>query len=94
VLLPPANIKVRAFVPQTRVGAIHVGEPLRVKVDGVSQPFRGKVTFISPRPEFTPPVIYSRDSREKLVFMIEGAFEGTAAEKLHPGQPVDVYFGD
>ena len=66
------NIKVRAFVPEPRVGAITAGRrSVRVIVDGVAEPFAGKVSFISPRAEFTPPVIYSRESRGKLVFMIE-----------------------
>jgi HlyD family secretion protein len=93
VLLPPPNVKVRAFVPQTRVGSIQPGQTARVFVDGVPQPFVGKVSYISPRAEFTPPVIYSRESRDKLVFMIEIRFEPETAAKLHPGQPVDVEFG-
>ena len=92
VLLPAANIKVRAFVPETRVGAIHLGESARVLVDGGGEPFAGKVSFISPQAEFTPPVIYSQESRGKLVFMIEIRFDAAAAVKLHPGQPVDVEF--
>jgi HlyD family secretion protein len=94
VLLPPQNIKVRAFVPQTRIGAIKVGQGVRVLVDGVPDPFPGTVSYISPRAEYTPPVIYSRESRAKLVFMIEGRFDPRVAVNLHPGQPVDVQFGD
>ena len=90
VLLPPANVKVRAFVSETRVGAIKLATGVRVFVDGVSGPFSGKVSFISPQAEFTPPVIYSQDSRGKLVFMIEIRFDPAVAVKLHPGQPVDV----
>ena len=85
-LLPPAAIKVRAFVPETRIGAIHAGDVVRVMVDGVSEPFAGKVRFISPQ------VIYSQASRSKLVFLVEVAFEPAVAVKLHPGQPVDVHF--
>ena len=91
-LLPPANIKVRAFVPESRVGTIHPGGSARVFVDGAGEPFAGKVSFISPQAEFTPPVIYSQESRGKLVFMIELRFDPATAAKLHPGQPVDVEF--
>ncbi len=91
-LLPPQNIKVRAFVPETRVGSIHYGEEVRVAVDGVPDPFIGKVSYISPHAEYTPPVIYSKESRDKLVFMIEAVFDPATAAKLHPGQPVDVQF--
>lgn len=92
-LLPPQNIKVRAFVSETQIGAIHTGDSVRVFVDGVREPFIGKVSFISPQAEYTPPVIYSRESRGKLVFMIEAVFDPEMAASLHPGQPVDVQFG-
>ena len=93
VLLPPQNIKVRAFVPETRLAAIQPGNGARVMVDGLPEPLVGKVSFISPRAEYTPPVIYSRQSRQKLAFMIEIAFDPEMAARLHPGQPVDVQFG-
>ena len=91
-LLPPQNIKVRAFVPETRIGTIHHGDQVQVVVDGVSQPFIGKVSFISPQAEYTPPVIYSQESRSKLVFMIEIVFDPETSVNLHPGQPVDIQF--
>ena len=64
VLLPPDNIKVRAFVSETRVGTIRPGDNVQVAVDGVPKPFTGKVSYISPRAEYTPPVIYSQESRD------------------------------
>ncbi|MGI8955644.1 MAG: HlyD family secretion protein [Chthoniobacterales bacterium] len=91
-LLPPANIKVRAFVPETEVGSLHVGQEARVRVDGVAEPFIGRISYISLRAEYTPPVIYSRESRSKLVFLVEIHFQPAVAVKLHPGQPVDVAF--
>lgn len=93
VLLPPPNVKLRAFVPETKVGTLQLGQPVQVTVDGVATRFTGKVSYISPRAEYTPPVIYSRDSRSKLVFLVEARFDATDAMKLHPGQPVDVSFG-
>jgi HlyD family secretion protein len=93
VLLPPANIKVRAFVPEPRIGSIQFDGRAEVRVDGVPQPYVGRVSFISPRAEFTPPVIYSRETRSKLVFMVEIVFDPSVAAGLHPGQPVDVRFG-
>jgi HlyD family secretion protein len=93
VMLPPRNIKVRAFVPEPRLGAIHVGDSVRVVVDGAAQSVVGKVSYISPKVEYTPPVIYSRESRAKLVFLVEAVFDAAVAAQLHPGQPVDVQFG-
>jgi HlyD family secretion protein len=92
VLLPPENIKVRAFVSETHVGSIHPGDSVHVGVDGASAPFLGTVNYISPQAEYTPPVIYSKESRSKLVFMIEAVFDPASAAKLHPGQPVDIHF--
>jgi HlyD family secretion protein len=89
-LLPPENIKLRAFVPEGVVGVLHQGDPVSVSVDGVAGTFTGKISFISPQAEYTPPVIYSNESREKLAFMIEAVFDPKAAAQLHPGQPVDV----
>ena len=93
VLLPPQNVKVRAFVSESMVGTLQLGNRVQVFVDGVAAPFAGKLSFISPKAEFTPPVIYSRETRGKLVFLIEAVFDPETAAKLHPGQPVDVRFG-
>ena len=89
-LLPPTNLKVRAFVPQDVIGKVQIGTEAKVIVDGVQEPSPAKVSFISPRAEFTPPVIYSQKMREKFVFMIELSVDPETAAKLHPGQPVDV----
>ena len=93
VLLPPQNVKVRAFVPQTRISTLHPDDRVRITIDGLSEPLTGTISFISPQAEYTPPVIYSRSNRGKLVFMIEVVFEPETAAQLHPGQPVDVQFG-
>ncbi len=92
-LLPPQNIKVRAFVPETRIQSLHQGDRVQVIVDGAPAPLPGQISFISPHAEYTPPVIYSRENRSKLVFMIEAVFDPNTAAKLHPGQPVDVQLG-
>lgn len=91
-LLPPENIKVRAFIPEPRIATVHAGQEVRVLVDGLAEPVVGRVSFISPRAEYTPPVIYSRQSRNKLVFLVEAVFDPNVAVNLHPGQPVDVEF--
>lgn len=92
-LLPPRGIKVRAFIPEDWVGAIHAGDSVQVHADGISQSLTGAVSFISPQAEYTPPVLYSRDNRNKLVFMVECVFDPSLSAELHPGQPVDVVFG-
>jgi HlyD family secretion protein len=88
-LLPPENIKVRFFVPQPILGAVRVGAEVRVRCDGCAEDLVAVVSFISPEAEYTPPVIYSREMREKLVFLVEATPRDRPAA-LHPGQPVDV----
>jgi len=91
-LLPAQNIKVRFFVAESMLGAVKVGQTINVRCDGCAAPLAAQVTFISPQAEYTPPVIYSRESRTKLVYLIEARTEPEDAVKLHPGQPVDVTF--
>ncbi|MFP5213471.1 MAG: HlyD family secretion protein, partial [Acidobacteriota bacterium] len=93
VLLPPQNVKVRTFVPQSRVSSIKPGDGAQITIDGLPAPLMGKVSFISPQVEYTPPVIYSSENRSKLVFMVEIVFDPQTAANMHPGQPVDVRFG-
>ena len=90
-LLPPPNIKVRAFVPEPSSALSRSAS--RCAFCGWRQgPFVGRVAFVSPQAEYTPPVIYSQESRSKLVFMIEARFDPQDAAELHPGQPVDREF--
>ncbi len=91
-LLPPQNVKVRFFVPEPALGALRVGQDVRVTCDGCAAPIAARIAFIAPQAEFTPPVIYSRENRAKLVFLIEARLSPEDAVKLHPGQPVEVRF--
>lgn len=90
VLLPPANLKVRFFAPQEALARLAPGVAVRVTFDGAPQPYAAKVSYVSTQAEFTPPVIYSQQTRAKLVFMIEAKFETGDTAPLRPGQPVDV----
>ena len=88
-LLPPANVKIRFFVPEAKLGAVAVGQKISFACDGCGT-LVGTVSFIAPQAEYTPPVIYSKDNRAKLVFLAEARPTAEDAPKLHPGQPVDV----
>jgi HlyD family secretion protein len=90
VLLPPENLKVRFFVPQEVLPKIKTGQPVNVSFDGAAKNYSATVNYISTQAEFTPPVIYNRENRAKLVFMIEAKFAPTDAADVRPGQPVDV----
>src|SRR6185369_10895791 len=89
-LLPASNVKVRFFVPETQLGSVKVGQRVSLACDGCGNPIDGAISFIAPQAEFTPPVIYSKDSRAKLVFLVEARAAPEDAARLHPGQPVDV----
>jgi HlyD family secretion protein len=86
-ILPPGNIFVRFFVPENQLARVRLGQRVRISCDGC-QPLEARVSFIASQQEFTPPVIFSTESREKLVFKLEARAPGGL--KLHPGQPVQV----
>jgi HlyD family secretion protein len=86
-VLPPKNIYVRFFVPETQFAKVKLGERVRITCDGCT-PMDATITFIAQQEEFTPPVIFSEGNREKLVFKLEARAPGGL--KLNPGQPVEV----
>lgn len=86
-ILPPGNVKVRFYVPEAALASVRIGQTVDVRCDGCPAGLAGKVSFVSSQAEYTPPVLYSKDSRAKLVFLAEARLEGAA---LRPGQPVDV----
>ena len=88
-LLPPGNIKVRFFVPQDALAKFPIGTAVRIRCDGCASDVPATVRFVSPQAEYTPPVLYNRENRNKLVFMLE-ARPTERPEALRPGQPVDV----
>jgi HlyD family secretion protein len=87
-LLPPGNLKVRFYVPQAQLPRIAYGDTVKVGCDGCAGALSAKVKFIARRSEFTPPVIYSREERSKLVYLIEAWPDDPMAFRV--GQPVDV----
>ncbi|HSE77777.1 MAG TPA: HlyD family efflux transporter periplasmic adaptor subunit [Alphaproteobacteria bacterium] len=91
-LLPPANVKARFFVPERQFGTIRLDQEAHIACDGCGETITARVTFIASRAEFTPPVIFSQETRQKLVFMVEATpIDGPGP--LNPGQPVDVKLG-
>jgi HlyD family secretion protein len=86
-ILPPGNLKVRFFVPEPVLPRVAYGETITVRCDGCANQ-SARVSFIAKSAEYTPPVIYSLEERNKLVFLIEALPE--QPDKLRVGQPVDV----
>ena len=77
------------FVGETAVAGLAPGTELAVRCDGCPDGLTATVSYVSDEPEFTPPVIYSVENRQKLVYRVE-ARPGPDARALRPGQIVDV----
>jgi HlyD family secretion protein len=86
-ILPPGNVKARFYVPEAALSSIQLGKKVEIGCDGCPAPIAGRVSFVSSQAEYTPPVLYSKESRSKLMFLVEARLEGAS---LRPGQPVDV----
>jgi HlyD family secretion protein len=87
-LLPDGALRVRFFVPEQQLASVRIGAPVRVGCDGCPGRLDAQVSYVSPRPEYTPPVVYAGDARSKLVYLVEA--RSSALQGLHPGQPLDV----
>jgi len=90
-LLPDGALRVRFFVPEPQLASVRLGAPVRVRCDGCQGPLEAQVSYVSPKPEYTPPVVYAGDARSKLVYLVEA--RSSALQDLHPGQPLDVQVG-
>ncbi len=98
-LLPPANLKVRFFVPATALPGLSIGTPVTILMTGANgtghsarEKLAAHISYIAPQAEYSPPELYNRDNRDKLLFMIEAAPD-QSPERVHPGLPVDVRIG-
>lgn len=89
-MLPPGNVKVRIFVPQSALSLLPLGKQVTLRCDGCSKNVPAKVSYVATEAEFTPPIIYSNENRSKLVFMVEVHPSPEDGLALHPGQPVEV----
>lgn len=87
-MLPPANLKIRFFVPETELPRLSYGQRVMVSCDACPNPSSARISFISRSAEYTPPVIYSLEERSKLVFLIEALPD--RPDTLRVGQPLSV----
>ena len=87
-LLPPEQVRIRFFVPEPHLGAVHVGDSVALSCDACNTGEKGRIVFVSDQAEFTPPEIFTRKERAKLVYRVEARPARPA--NFHPGQPVAV----
>lgn len=90
-ILAPENIKVLFYIPEKRLSQIALGQKIMFTCDSCQEKFAAVVSYISPEAEYTPPVIYSKDTRDKLVYLIRADIAENQAKKFHPGQPISIY---
>jgi len=88
-IMPPGNMKLRFYVPETDLPKLAVGDEVRVTCDNCAADLVARIYFISTTAEYTPPVIYSLDERNKLVYLIQA--RPSRPDSLRVGQPISVY---
>jgi HlyD family secretion protein len=88
-IMPPGNMKIRFFVSETELPKLAIGDEVRVACDNCSADLTAKIYFIATTAEYTPPVIYSLDERNKLVYLIQA--RPSRPDSLRVGQPISVY---
>ena len=88
-ILPDHATKLRVYVPEAARALLSIGTRLIITCDGCAGNMTASVIYIADNPEFTPPVIYSQESRQRLVYLVE-ARPDEGASALGPGQIVDV----
>jgi HlyD family secretion protein len=88
-LLPPYRVKLRFYVPQDDAAHAQMGQTVSFTCDSCPPDLKAHIIYVSPRAEYTPPVIYSQTARTKLVFLIEARPDPTQT-RLPPGLPVTV----
>jgi HlyD family secretion protein len=89
-IMPPGNMKVRFFVPEPDLPKLAIGDEVRVACDNCAADLTAKIYFIATSAEYTPPVIYSLDERNKLVYLIQA--RPSRPDSLRVGQPISVFF--
>jgi HlyD family secretion protein len=92
-MLPDGAVKLKVYVPEAIVSSLSVGDSLNVQCDGCPSGLTAKISYVARQPEFTPPVIYSLETRQKLVYLIEARPDLESGLRLQPGQIVDVFLG-
>jgi HlyD family secretion protein len=88
-IMPPGNMKLRFFVPETELPKLAIGDEVRVTCDNCAADLTAKIYFIATSAEYTPPVIYSLDERNKLVYLVQA--RPSRPDALRVGQPISVY---
>jgi len=91
-LLDTQNLWLNTYIHEDKLGKVKVGQEVKLEVDAYpGENFIGAVSFIAPKPEFTPRSIQTKEDRVNLVFRVKIVVTDKK-DKLMPGMPVDVYY--
>jgi HlyD family secretion protein len=90
-IMPPGNMKLRFFVPEPELPKLAIGDEVRISCDNCAADLTAKIYFIATSAEYTPPVIYSLDERNKLVYLVQA--RPSRPDSLRVGQPISVFLG-
>jgi HlyD family secretion protein len=85
-LFRPEALKAIFFIPESDRAAFSAGDVLALGCDGCPAGLTARVTRLATSPQYTPPIIYSRDERARLVFRAEAILPDAGG--LLPGQPI------
>lgn len=87
-LLPADALRVKFYVAETDRQSFALGQEVAVSCDGCPEGLTATVSYFASDPQFTPPIIYSRDERARLTFLAEARLDEGSG--LLPGQPVTI----
>lgn len=83
------KVWLRAYVNETNLGRIKLGQPVEVFTDTYpGKAYQGRIGFISDKAEFTPKQIQTQEERVKLVYRIKIDIDNPLME-LKSGMPAD-----
>jgi HlyD family secretion protein len=88
-IMPPGNMKVRFYVPEVDLPKLAIGDEVRISCDNCSPDLMARIYFLATTAEYTPPVIYSLDERNKLVYLVQA--RPSRPDALRVGQPISVF---
>lgn len=90
-LIDPNDRWVRVYVPEDRLGSVHLGALATIASDTYrGKSYQGRVVYISPEAEFTPKNVQTAEERVRLVYAVKVRIENDPKMELKPGMPVDV----
>lgn len=89
-ILAPENIKVLFYIPEKKLSMLKLGQQISFRCDSCKTATQATISYISPEAEYTPPVIYSAETRTNLVYLIRADIPQNLVEQFHPGQPLDI----